>query len=262
MIEIDVFISAYVAMALSVLLLVLIILLIWKKKWLSWKSVGMGILIFIVFALVLEQLLHIFLIDRDSGLLKFSNNPYLFVLYGCLAAGIFEEVGRYVGFRFLLRKNREFGDGLSYGLGHGGIEVIVVTFLSLISLVIISTFINQGMFDALFSESLTADQLNDVKDQYLNMEWFMPLISFLERIPALALHLSLSLLVLLSVKRKKKSFLLLAIGFHAIFNFFPGLYQADIVPLWFTEVIIWIFGIGCFWFIIKSRKLFDGETDH
>ena len=56
----------------------------------------------------------------------FLENPYVFAIYGGLTAGIFEELGRFVAFFFLLKKYLDYKDGFAYGIGHGGIESILV----------------------------------------------------------------------------------------------------------------------------------------
>ena len=47
-------------------------------------------------------------------------------LYGGLMAGVFEETGRYVSFKWFLKKETRIQDGLSYGIGHGGIEAMLI----------------------------------------------------------------------------------------------------------------------------------------
>ena len=51
-----------------------------------------------------------------------------------LSPGIFEETGRYIFLNYLLKKNKDKNICISYGIGHGGIESILVgiTFLSYI----------------------------------------------------------------------------------------------------------------------------------
>lgn len=62
-----------------------------------------GALVFIVFALFLEPLAHWFFLLSDNALSHAINeSSYLYALYSALAAGIFEETGRYVASRFLL----------------------------------------------------------------------------------------------------------------------------------------------------------------
>ena len=54
----------------------------------------------------------------------------LYALYGGLAAGLFEETGRLLAFRFILKPHTARITALSYGIGHGGIEAFWVMGLS------------------------------------------------------------------------------------------------------------------------------------
>ena len=55
-----------------------------------------------------------------------SHNPWLYGLFMGGTAAIAEEFGRYIAVRFLLKKNRRYADGIAYGLGHGGIEAMLL----------------------------------------------------------------------------------------------------------------------------------------
>jgi uncharacterized membrane protein YhfC len=48
-------------------------------------------------------------------------------LYGGLAAGSFEELGRFILFTWLLKKYRDYKSGISFGIGWGGIEAVLLT---------------------------------------------------------------------------------------------------------------------------------------
>ncbi|MDI4688536.1 YhfC family intramembrane metalloprotease, partial [Pseudoalteromonas shioyasakiensis] len=65
-----------------------------KKRWLSWKAFGVGLLIFVLFSQVLEKVVHMLVVDPSGTSLKGINNVWAFVAYGALAAGVFEEMGR------------------------------------------------------------------------------------------------------------------------------------------------------------------------
>ena len=51
--------------------------------------------------------------------------PWLFYLLSAALSGVFEEVGRYIVFRFAMRNYDRWSDCVSYGIGHGAIEIIL-----------------------------------------------------------------------------------------------------------------------------------------
>ncbi|MEQ8198140.1 MAG: YhfC family glutamic-type intramembrane protease, partial [Clostridiaceae bacterium] len=75
-----------------------------KKEHFKMKPVLMGSLVFIVFALILEQMFHKFVITSKI----ISVNTIGFAVYAALAAGVFEETGRFVAFKMFLKKNTEW----------------------------------------------------------------------------------------------------------------------------------------------------------
>lgn len=254
------FIGMGIQLLFGIVLPVAVYLYLRKKQLVSWKAIGVGILTFVVFSQILEKVLHFVMLNPDGISLKWTSNPYIFALYGGLAAGIFEEVGRYLAFKLLLRKRHSYKDGLSYGLGHGGIEVILVCVLMALNSFIMATLINTGMFDSQLGAKLPADQLHAIKDQIINHGIGFYLLSSFERIPAFCIHLFLSLVVLLGVKRNKLKYLFLAIGIHALIDCFPALYQVGIIKsMVLLELIVFASGLICFLFIKRIKIEFEKE---
>jgi len=64
---------------------------------LAWRDISVGAAVFIVFALVLERMLHLYLLQLNPVTAQWLRAPALFVIYGALMAGLFEETGRWLG---------------------------------------------------------------------------------------------------------------------------------------------------------------------
>ena len=82
------------------------------------KATFIGAGMFFLFAIILERLLHMVMVPVVSG------NVVLYVVYGAVAAGVFEETARFLSFRFLMKNSRSAENAVSYGLGHGGFEAL------------------------------------------------------------------------------------------------------------------------------------------
>ena len=82
-----------------------IFLLLWfKKKYnASVKAFLFGMVTMLVFAFVLEQIMHTVVFLSPLGA-KIQANKLALALYGGFAAGIFEECGRFLCMKFLLKK--------------------------------------------------------------------------------------------------------------------------------------------------------------
>lgn len=111
---------------------------LWKKhcgKSVSLASLFIGAAGFLVSARVLELGVHMVCIVWDTPISRFINGSTLaYVIYGAGMAGIFEECGRYVVIRFLMKKNKTRENMVMYGIGHGGIEVWVISLMSTVSM--------------------------------------------------------------------------------------------------------------------------------
>jgi uncharacterized membrane protein YhfC len=235
---------------------VVLLIILKKKNLLSWKALGVGILVFIIFSQVLEKLLHAFMISPTGTTLKWTDNPYLFVLYAGLAAGVFEEIGRYLGFKLFLKDKSGYGDGLSLGIGHGGMEAIMVGAFAGIYSIIFAHMINTGSLPDV-SAQVSAAQLADIKQHFISQGFGTYFIAGVERVVAVILQIFFSLVVLLSIRRHSFKYVLYAIGLHAVFDFLPAMYQANIIrSTWIIETILIIFGIIAAYMIFRMKSLF------
>lgn len=197
------------------------LLLIWRKKTHApVAAAAVGALMFLLFASVLEQLLHAAVLQPTGYV---YNHAWAYVLYGTLAAGVFEETGRYVGFRFLLKKRTDRCVGVMYGIGHGGIEAILIGGMSAVSNLIFSLQINSG---ALAGNSTYAAAVKTMQGTAPGLFF----VSGLERVVAVCLHIALSVLVFMAVNRAGRRWLYpFAILLHAAVDAFAALYQAGVL---------------------------------
>ncbi len=229
----------------SFLLPIVLIIYFKRKNKLSWRSLGIGILIFLLFVNILERLLHSFMLDPNNpSQLVFSDNPFFYCLYGILAAALFEEIGRFVGFTFFLKKNHSVGDGLSYGLGHGGVEVFTIGLLGSITGFLMIGLINNGELTTSLSGQMTTEQIEALRNQFVDTPAYYYILSGLERIAALGMQLFLSLVVLLGVRKREMIYIGYAVFAHAVFNVAPALYQIGVISnVFVAETIIFAFGL-------------------
>lgn len=230
-----------------------------SKHKISYRSVGVGILIFIVFSQLLEQVLHTYMFSGNATTSAWLKNPWMSAVYGGLAAAIFENGGRWLGFSFLLKKRQERKDGIAVGIGHGGIEVLIISVGMGILGLVLAALINAGTFEQAFGAQTPSEQIDlfqELKDRMIHTPQSEYWLSAFERIPAIFIQIALSLTVLYGVRARKAVYLLYAVLIHALIDFFAGLYQAEILPLWVIECILWAWGVGSVFVIVKSREWF------
>jgi len=253
---VSMFISFIIAVGTPIFLLVF-----FKKRYkISLIVLLIGMVTFFLFANVLEGLLHSYFLVWNKSTKQFFENPWLFMLYGGLMAGIFEETGRFIMMKFALKKYREWRDGLAFGLGHGGMEAILLVGINSIMMIVFAFMINNGTFDSLLINEQTIEALSPVKEQLTSSSPFMILLGGIERLSALSIHLGLSILVLYGIHKRKIIYLFLAILIHAVFDFPAALYQAGVITnIYLVELLIAIIAAGSIYWVVKSKKLFEDD---
>ncbi|WP_225220869.1 YhfC family intramembrane metalloprotease [Bacillus norwichensis] len=237
----------------------IVLLIIFKKKFnISIKVFFFGVLTFFVFAFILEQLCHAFFLEWNKSTRALLENPWLYMLYGGLMAGIFEETGRYIMMKYALKKHREWKDGLAFGLGHGGIEAILIVGINSVVMIVFAVMINNGSYDV-FITGAAAEALAPIYEQLTGSASFIQLFAGIERLGSLTIHMGLSILVLYGIKKGKKTYLLYAILLHAVIDFPAALYQKGIINIFVVEAYLILLAIGFITWIVKSRALFSGD---
>ena len=213
----------------------------------SWRYFWYGALVFAVFQIFTRVPAVVVLNNVLASQLK-ASAPFRFTWLVILAltAGLFEEVGRYVGYRVLMRREEKtWSKAVMYGIGHGGMEsVVLVGLLGLLSLlnIIITATLNLNV--------LTPSQHATVVHQFATINaqpaWFS-LLGGWERLWTLPVHIALSVMVLQVFRRKNIVWLWLAIFAHAVVDFTSveiiQVFGASNTTTLITEGVIALFGI-------------------
>lgn len=252
------------ALSLTVILMIAIpvaFFLFWRRKhkeqtrisWLIAGAVG-----FIVSARILELGVHYFCILADNPVSRFINgSTAAFVLYGTIMAGVFEECGRHIILKYIVKKNRSRENAVLYGIGHGGIEILVVMLPSIITALVIAVLFSAGNTENALSalkitEETAAAALPSVQAAAV-FDYGMMAMNVIERLLAMFAQIGLTVIVYFGVCNEKKIYLPIAILLHMLMDTFPALSQRGVLPLIAVEawVAIWTAGI-----ILVAGKLY------
>lgn len=225
-----------------------IVLLIYfrKKKGADILPFFIGCAVMLVFALLLESAVHRLVLFSDIGKM-IQNNIWLYALYGGLMAGIFEETGRFLAFKTVLRKKQGKDiNALMYGAGHGGFEAAALLGITMINNIIYSVMVNSGNTAAL-TGTLSGDVLAQVEasiQALITTPSYQFLLGGVERIFAVILQLFLSVLVWFAVKKKGKGYLYpLAILIHFLVDALTVVLSGLGVNMIMIEIVIGILSV-------------------
>ena len=239
--------SAIPSLAITVILMIaipVIFFVYWRKKQKQQTKIGYliaGAVGFIVSARVLELGVHLVCIVADNPVSRFINgNTVAFVLYGIIMAGVFEECGRYIVLKYIMKKNRTPENAVMYGIGHGGIEILAVLLPSMILYLVIAVLFSSGNIENALStlniaEDTAAAALPSV-EAAAAFDYAMMAMNVLERLFAMLLHIGLTVVVYYGVCNANKACLPIAILLHMLMDTFPALYQRGVVALWAVEI--------------------------
>lgn len=228
-----------------------------KNRSTNLPSALVGVGVFIIFALVLEQLLHTAMIPLVQG------NALAYTIYAALAAGIFEETGRLVAYKTVMRNNYSLNNAIMMGIGHGGCEMIAVLGMTLISLAGTALMVNGDGLETTIrtlaaGDSAAAESIRNQINALTTYSFGTMALSIYERLIAMTFHICMSVIVYHAVSQPGKIKLyVLAVVLHALLDVSAGLYQFGIINLAVCYIIMTIYVAAVVYFTIRMTKKFN-----
>ena len=199
-----------------------------------------------------------------------ENNYILYCFILAFTAALFELAGRYTAAK-LLRKNQSFERAFAAGLGHGGIEAIILIGMTYINNLIYSLMINMNAFDELIEQvkatGVDVNQLYALKEALISTPSGTFLLAGYERILTVIAHIAMSMIVFYFVSRKEDiRGILICLGAHTCLDFVSGVtsglstkYLGSVVSQNVSYIItytfITLFAAAAIVVIIKLKKL-------
>ncbi len=175
------------------------------------KPVLLGVLCFTIMQLFLRIPLLRYVAAQAWYTEERRLHPLLIIAGIALSAGLFEEIGRWIFMKKGKLKSR--ADCIAFGIGHGGIEALVLVGLNVVLL---------GSQPQLLASTPSASMLQ----------------TGIERLSAMLLQVSLTVFVWYGLCHKQKSRLLMAIFLHGLIDFFTAYLQMKQMDIWTIEWIV------------------------
>jgi uncharacterized membrane protein YhfC len=243
-------------------------LLAWRRLGVSWRYFGYGALIFGLFQLVSRVPITLAIQALIAPQLQASRAALLaWIAISALTAGLFEEIGRYVGYRWLMRREtKTWAKGVMYGLGHGGIEsMLLVGGLVAITLVQVLALARTDLSTLPLSPEQRAQVAQQLAAIAAQPSW-VPLLGAWERLWTVPLHVAFSLVVLQVFRRGSLRWLWLAILAHALVDLLaagitPILQLSGMPALLVPEAIVTAVGLLSLWAIWALRDTPSAEPE-
>ena len=220
-----------------------------KGVWTAWLLGAAGF--FVMQVIIRLPILSI--LSMLSGFQTFVQEHYvLYCLILALTAGLFEVAGRYAVAK-IMSKKLNFYRGVAAGLGHGGIEAMVIVGLTYINNLVYILMINAGSFDTMIEQTaalgVDTSSLVAVRESLIGTSAAMFYLAGYERILTMIFHTALSLLVCYFVWKKKDVLgIVICLVLHGAVDFVTAIlsglsaeYLGSVVSLNISYVIIYVF---------------------
>lgn len=176
-------------------------------------------------------------------------------------AGVFEETGRLLVMLWLLRRFHRWVDGVSFGLGHGGIEAVLLVGLGQLANLALSLLINSGQTTAL--DRLPAGSRDQVVAALTGTQPLQFYLAGVERVAAIGLHVGLSVLILWGIVAGRRALAWVsAVLIHGVCNLTVVALATSALPnaMLIAEGVLLVM-VAAFWalFVLRCRPRFPTE---
>jgi uncharacterized membrane protein YhfC len=240
-----------ITIALEIAVPLLLGFFIAKKLKVSWKLFLLGLVFFIAVQVIHTPLVLVTQAPLALALRGLTTNPALILaalaIYLGLMAGLFEEIGRYLVFRYYftrkgIRYSRE--NALMFGAGWGGVESMIIGVLLSFTLV-------SYLYAAIALSSPGVATTTAEAQQLALLLQITPLdvlFGLAERIMTLTLQIAFTLMVMYSVMRGTLLFLGLAVAWHTAVDA-VAVYASQTIGIPATEGLLFLFFLAGLAFI-------------
>lgn len=222
------------------------------SKKIHWKPVPTGLSVFSA-TQVLFRMPLLSLFGSTSLYERLAQSPWLLGILLVLSSALLENWGRYAGMRLFARDCISYRDGLAYGLGHGGVEALVLMGMTSLNNLYIALAVNNGKFAEMTAaaDPEQAQAVLDVLTETPSVEFFM---AGAERLMVVIIQIALSLLVFVALQSGRRRWVWYAVCAQCVVNY--PIYLMQNGSMWVAEGYIALCTVLSIVFIFTSRKRF------
>lgn len=241
-------VAAFCTLALPVALLILLGAL--KKIRLA--PLALGFVSFFVSQMVLRiPLLQ--LLTAAGALKAFAAHTVLYaVVVGGLSAGLFEETAR-LGGAAILKGQRGYKDMISFGLGHGLCEVMLIAGMTHVNNLLLAAALAapEGPLGVLLA-GVDGATLELIASQLAAATPGLVALGLLERVSAVLFHIFATSLVFTAVIRRKPGWYFAAVAAHTLFNSLAVLLSG--LGILTVELALFALGLAMGAYVLAARR--------
>lgn len=244
--------SFAVAAFCTLVLPVVLLIVLGAMKKIRLAPLALGFVSFFVSQMVLRiPLLQ--LLNAAGALKAVAANTVLYaVVVGGLSAGLFEETAR-LGGAALLKGQRSYKDMISFGLGHGLCEVMLIAGMTHVNNLLLCAALSasEGSLGALLA-GVDSATLDLVASQLAAATPGLVALGLLERVSAVLFHLFATSLVFTAVIRRQPGWYFAAVAAHTLFNSLTVLLAG--FGILTVELVLFVLGLAMGAWVLAARR--------
>lgn len=214
----------------------------------------------------------------DGYLAWITSHYILYALALGITAGLFEFAGRFLVAKYIQKRGRlNYTVSLAAGLGHGGIEAIILVGMTYINNLVLIFMLRSGAFDAQVAQAAAAGmdtaQLELMKQTLLSAPSITYFLGGFERILAMFAHVGMSMVVSYSIFKNRTGLgFLICTGYHAFIDTACGLLSflsndmfgaviSQATMFWIVYPILTVCAALALFVTLKIRRMWTAEQE-
>ncbi len=212
-----------------------------------------GVLSFYLTQMIIRIPILQLLLPKLDWYRKMSGNIFLLALFLGFTAALFETFGRWLTLNYLLKKRLSYRTGIVHGLGHGGIEAILLVGLNYVIFTVFAVLLNRGNESPL--QFLIRGQHELIIGLLSDTEWQLFMLAGVERTMTIIFHVAMSLMVTIGiVKGRQRMYIALVLFWHTLLDFLAVMASSWTTNVYLIEFIVVIAAVASAIYIYKSRN--------
>lgn len=253
MIAVSVFITTVISLCICFVLPLGYLFAVERKRTNVLRPYWMGALSFFVAQVIVRLPLLNTLRSATDWYEKLpEGNVWIYALFVAFTTALFECVVRYLFVMFALKDRNRFVDAVSMGIGHGFIESLLFTGVTLLGLFFYFICINTNALAEV--TGLTGAALEELESQCMAMTAADMFFLGVERLASMAMQVGYTVMIYKSVKSKNIVLALVALLWQMVPNMIVVLFQAfgiGEIGIQIAYVVLGILGVG---YVYMERK--------
>lgn len=234
----------------------LIVLLV--RRMVNGKALALGFAAFAVSQLLLRiPLLSLLSLWQPYVAWATAHTWLQLLLVGGLSAGLFEETARLGGALLLDRKGFTYRDAVSFGLGHGLCEVMLLVGMTHVNNLLLAAALSDPAGPlAVLLAGVDSATLELVAGQLAAATPGLVALGLLERVSAVLFHLFATSLVFSAVIRRQPLWYFAAVAAHTFFNALAVLLAG--FGILTVELVLLAAGLAMGAYVLAQRRRWPG----